>query len=81
MREAPSVSKIEDRPVMRKRLAELGPAQDIVAYCRGAYFVLAYEAVEALRAKGFKARRLEDGLPEWRAARLPILSDPIERKI
>jgi ArsR family transcriptional regulator len=54
------------------RLAELDPARDIVAYCRGAYCVLSYEAVALLRARGFKARRLEDGLPEWRAAGLPV---------
>ena len=66
---------------LEERLAELDPAQEIVPYCRGAYYVLACEAVAALRAKGFKARRLEDGLPEWRAAGLPILSGSIERKI
>jgi ArsR family transcriptional regulator len=57
---------------LKARLSELNPAQEIVAYCRGPYCVLSYEAVAALRAKGFKARRLEDGLPEWRAAGLPI---------
>jgi rhodanese-related sulfurtransferase/predicted transcriptional regulator len=55
------------------RLAELNPAQEIVAYCRGPYCVLSYEAVAALRARGFNVRRLEDGLPEWRAAGLPIV--------
>jgi rhodanese-related sulfurtransferase/DNA-binding transcriptional ArsR family regulator len=54
------------------RLGELDPAQEIVAYCRGPYCVLSYEAVAALRACGFKVRRLEDGLPEWRAAGLPL---------
>jgi ArsR family transcriptional regulator len=54
------------------RLAELDPAQEIVAYCRGPYCVLSFEAVAALRSCGFKVRRLEDGLPEWRAAGLPI---------
>jgi rhodanese-related sulfurtransferase/DNA-binding transcriptional ArsR family regulator len=54
------------------RLSELDPALEIVAYCRGPYCVLSYEAVAALRAHGFKASRLEDGLPEWRAAGLPI---------
>jgi ArsR family transcriptional regulator len=44
----------------------------IVAYCRGPYCVLAPEAVERLRARGFKARRLADGLPEWRLAGLPV---------
>lgn len=57
---------------LQARLSELDPAQEIIAYCRGPYCVLSYEAVAALRAKGFKARRLEDGLPEWRAAGLPI---------
>ena len=53
------------------RLAEFDPGQEIVAYCRGAYCVLSFEAVAALRARGFKVRRLEDGLPEWKAAGLP----------
>ena len=55
-----------------QRLASLNRRQEIVAYCRGPYCVLSYEAVAALRARGFKARRLEDGLPEWRAAGLPV---------
>src|SRR5579864_9626927 len=52
---------------LKRRLAELNPEQEIVAYCRGEYCVLAFEAVALLRAQGFKARRLQDGLPEWRA--------------
>jgi rhodanese-related sulfurtransferase/DNA-binding transcriptional ArsR family regulator len=59
---------------LEARLSELDPAQEIVAYCRGPYCVLSYEAVAALRARGFRARRLEDGLPEWRAAGLPIVT-------
>jgi ArsR family transcriptional regulator len=59
---------------LEARLAEIDPAQEIVAYCRGPYCVLSYEAVAALRARGFKARRLEDGLPEWRAAGLPVVA-------
>jgi rhodanese-related sulfurtransferase/DNA-binding transcriptional ArsR family regulator len=55
------------------RLSELDPTQEIVAYCRGPYCVLSYEAVAALRARGFKVRRLEDGFPEWRAAGLPVI--------
>lgn len=54
------------------RLAEFDPATEIVAYCRGAYCLLAVEAVARLRAKGFSARRMEDGMPEWRAAGLPV---------
>ncbi len=57
---------------LEKRLADLDPKQEIVAYCRGPYCVLSYEAVAVLRARGFKVRRLEDGLPEWRAAGLPV---------
>jgi ArsR family transcriptional regulator len=60
---------------LKKRLAELDPEQEIVAYCRGPYCVLSYEAVAMLRARGFKVRRLEDGLPEWRAAGLPVAAD------
>jgi rhodanese-related sulfurtransferase len=59
---------------LEQRLAELDPDQEIVAYCRGAYCVLSYEAVARLRTRGFKARRMEDGLPEWRAAGLPVSS-------
>lgn len=58
---------------LEARLTEFSPAQEIVAYCRGPYCVLSYEAVAALRARGFKARRLEDGLPEWRAAGFPVV--------
>ncbi len=58
---------------LKARLAELDPAQEIVAYCRGEYCVLSFEAVALLRTRGFKVRRLEDGLPEWRAAGLPIV--------
>ena len=57
---------------LEKRLADLDPDREIVAYCRGPWCVLSFEAVAALRARGFKARRLKDGLPEWRAAGLPI---------
>ena len=60
---------------LEMRLAEFDAAQEIVAYCRGPYCVLSYEAIVILRARGFKARRLEDGLPEWRAAGLPVTTD------
>jgi ArsR family transcriptional regulator len=59
---------------LERRLADFDPQREIVAYCRGAYCVLSYEAVAMLRARGFKVRRLEDGLPEWRAAGLPVES-------
>jgi rhodanese-related sulfurtransferase/biotin operon repressor len=59
---------------LKVRLTELDVAQEIVAYCRGEYCVLSFEAVALLRARGFKVRRLEDGLPEWRAAGLPVIT-------
>lgn len=57
---------------LEARLAELTREREVVAYCRGPYCVLSYEAVALLRSRGFTARRLEDGLPQWRAAGLPI---------
>ncbi len=53
-------------------LKKLPHNQEIVAYCRGPHCVLAFEAVARLREKGFQARRLEDGFPEWREAGLPV---------
>jgi len=54
------------------RLAELPADREVIAYCRGPYCVLSFEAVVALRARGYLVRRLEDGYPEWKAAGLPI---------
>jgi rhodanese-related sulfurtransferase len=54
------------------RLAELPQGADIVAYCRGQYCVFAPDAVRLLRARGFSARPLEGGLPDWRHAGLPV---------
>ena len=50
-----------------KRLATLQKRRDIVAYCRGPYCVMAIDAVDLLRRKGFRAHRMEHGVPEWRA--------------
>ncbi len=55
-----------------KRLKQLPHGQEIVAYCRGPYCMLAYEAVAMLRDQGFQARRLEEGFPEWKAQNLPV---------
>lgn len=57
---------------LSNRLRELPHDREIVAYCRGQYCVLSYEAVAELRQRGFKAFRLEDGYPEWKAAGLPV---------
>jgi len=54
------------------RVSELPAGTEIVAYCRGPYCVFAVEAVATLRARGFKAARLEDGFPEWKAAGLAV---------
>lgn len=54
------------------RLAGLPSDAEVVAYCRGPYCVLAPQALDLLRRHGFKARRLQDGLPEWRIAGLPV---------
>ncbi len=51
---------------------EIPKSQDIVACCRGPYCVYSYEAIEILRPKGFRARRLDGGFSEWLAAGLPI---------
>ncbi len=57
---------------LARRLKEVPKNREVVAYCRGPYCVLAFEAVAKLRDRGFKARRLEDGYPEWKAAGLPV---------
>jgi rhodanese-related sulfurtransferase/DNA-binding transcriptional ArsR family regulator len=55
-------------------LAKLPKRLEIVAYCRGPYCLMSFEAVALLRKRGWKARRLEDGFPEWKAAGLPVES-------
>jgi rhodanese-related sulfurtransferase/DNA-binding MarR family transcriptional regulator len=57
---------------LRRNLRGLPKETAIVAYCRGFYCVYADEAVRELQRRGFSARRLEDGFPEWRRAGLPI---------
>ena len=57
---------------LERRLAELPANRDVVAYCRGPWCVLSFEAVAALRQRGYRARRLEDGFPEWKVAGLPV---------
>jgi rhodanese-related sulfurtransferase len=57
---------------LQARLAELDPAREIVAYCRGPYCVFADEAVTLLQAHGFLAARYDEGYPEWAAASLPV---------
>ena len=53
-------------------LSKLPKRKEVVAYCRGPYCLMSFDAVEKLRRRGFKAKRMEDGYPEWRAAGLPV---------
>jgi len=57
---------------LEAQLSDLPRDREIVAYCRGPWCVLSFAAVARLRAAGFRARRLEDGLPEWRQAGRPV---------
>lgn len=61
---------------LKKRLGELPKGREIVAYCRGPYCVLSFEAVALLRDRGYTVHRLEDGFPEWKAAGLPVELGP-----
>jgi len=64
------------------RLKELNKEQEVVAYCRGPYCMLSADAVRALSRRGFRARRLEDGVLEWRAAGLKVVTGdkPVGRR-
>jgi rhodanese-related sulfurtransferase len=57
---------------LEQHFSEIDPGQEVVAYCRGPYCVLAAEAVKAMRKRGYRAFRLVDGYPEWREAGLPV---------
>jgi len=60
---------------LKLRLSEIPRGQEIVAYCRGPYCVLSVEAVELLRAEGFQAIRIEEGIQDFRAMGFPIVMD------
>lgn len=55
-----------------QRLTELPRGKEVVAYCRGPYCMLAVEAVKRLRKRGYRARRFEDGFPEWKSEGRPV---------
>ena len=57
---------------LTERLSKLPKDQEIVAYCRGPYCMMSFDAVEQLRELGYRARRLEDGYPEWKTDQLPV---------
>lgn len=65
---------------LRAKLGELPKGREVVAYCRGPHCVMAVEAVEVLRKKGFRARRLEQGVLEWRARGWRIDTDAAESR-
>lgn len=58
--------------VLPTHLKRLPKQQEVVAYCRGPYCMLAFDAVEQLRKSGYRARRLEEGYPEWKAEQRPV---------
>lgn len=66
---------------LRKTLRSIPRDQEVVAYCHGPYCVLALEAVELLKARGYAASRLDDGIAEWKAAGLPITRGPGEKRL
>jgi rhodanese-related sulfurtransferase/DNA-binding HxlR family transcriptional regulator len=72
--EAGHISGARSVPIaeLGRRLRGIPKSRQVVAYCRGRYCVFADDAVRALRRRGYKALRLEDGFPEWRAAGFPI---------
>lgn len=57
---------------LKQHMKHFDPNQEVVAYCRGPHCILAFDAVVQLREKGLRARRLENGYPEWKVAGLPI---------
>ena len=57
---------------LKRRLAEIPKRNEVIAYCRGPYCVFALDAVTVLRAHGYRARRADQGLPDWRALGHPI---------
>ncbi|HEX9720004.1 MAG TPA: metalloregulator ArsR/SmtB family transcription factor [Ramlibacter sp.] len=59
---------------LEKRLSELPRRREIVAYCRGPFCMLSDEAIKLLHARGYKARKILDGVIEWQAAGLPVTS-------
>ena len=57
---------------LRRQMRALPKDVDVIAYCRGPYCVYADDAVRELNRRGFRARRLIDGFPEWKRAGLPV---------
>ena len=65
---------------IERRLSELPRDKEIVAYCRGPFCLLSDEAVELLAARGFRVRKILDGVSEWQAAGLPVEGGSADRR-
>jgi len=61
---------------LERELAKLPKRREVVAYCRGPYCAMSFDAVQKLRQGGWKAQRLERGFPEWKANGLPVEVSP-----
>jgi len=61
-------------PELKTRLREVPKGREVIAYCRGRYCVYSLDAVTLLRKHGYRARRAEEGMPDWRAAGLTVES-------
>jgi rhodanese-related sulfurtransferase len=57
---------------LKRRMREIPKGRDVIAYCRGRYCVYSLDAVKLLRKQGYRARRAEEGFPDWKAAGLPV---------
>ena len=57
---------------LEERIKELDLDKEVIAYCRGPYCMMAFEAVSKLRGGSFRARRLENGFPEWKNSGMPV---------
>lgn len=57
---------------LEEYLSKLDTDKEVIAYCRGPHCILAFDAVQKLRDKGFSARRMEDGFPEWKVSGMPV---------
>jgi rhodanese-related sulfurtransferase len=61
---------------VQRRMRELPKGREVIAYCRGPYCVYSLEAVTLLRTHGYRARRADEGMPDWRASGLPVARGP-----
>lgn len=67
-------------PELRKKITKLPRHREVIAYCRGPYCIMAVEAAAWLCRKGFRVRRMEEGISDWRASGGRVESNPMEAK-